>query len=428
MNSRIVITGIGPITNLGVGKESVWAGLQKGPGPFSRIRQTIGGQLWEEFPLATVNDDCLEFRAINNTRIRALTGQESNRDLFLLSLSAKLALEDSGLTYSDDRNMVGMVMSHENPGFDEYTKQIWTALERPPEDAIAPLEYITSLYREVESAGYGTHSFVTLQQILALLHIHGPALCINNACSSGLFALETAVQWLNAEQADAMVVACGDSPRLLPRYLWLKKARSCTVDAVMRPFDRDRSGFVLGEGAGALVIETLDHARYRGAHIYAEYLGGSFHSDAWKLSLPAPSPNRYQLALEQALKRARVQPGDVDLVVPHGAATTISDKYEAEGITRVFGKNPRRPIVTALKPYVGHTLAGCSLIELILVMIATSHGTIPPTLNWTTADSQLCLEPLAEWRECSVNTWVKTATGFGGFNAACIFAQPGAQA
>jgi 3-oxoacyl-[acyl-carrier-protein] synthase II len=425
MNARIVITGIGPITNLGIGKDSVWAGLQSDPAPVSRIRQLIGGELWEEFPLATVKDENLGFGDINNARIRALTGQESNRDLLLLSLAAKLALEDSGLTYSDDKNVVGMVMSHENPGFDEYTRQIWTALEDRPEDSAGALGHITSLYREVESAGYGTHSFVILQQILALLRIHGPALCINNACSSGLYALETAAQWVRAEQTDAMVVACGDSPRLLPRYLWLKKARSCAVDAVARPFDRYRSGFVLGEGAGAIVIETLEHARARGAHVYAEYLGGSFQSDAWKLSLPAPSPNRYQLALEQALKRAHVQPSDVDLVVPHGAATIINDRYEAEGITRVFGRNPRRPLVTALKPYVGHTLAGCSLIELILTMIAASHGTVPPTLNWTTADSQLGLEPLTEWRECPVNTWVKTATGFGGFNAACVFAQPG---
>lgn len=428
MNPRIVITGIGPITNIGVGKHSVWSGLQSGPAPASRMRQLIGGELWEEFPLATVKDDDLGFDDINNKRIRALTGQESNRDLLLLSLSAKLALQDSGLTYSDEQNVVGMVMSHENPGFDEYTRQIWTALERrpEPEEVDGPLGYITSLYGEVESAGYGTHSFVTLQQILALLRIHGPALCINNACSSGLFALETAAQWVRSGHAHAMVVACGDSPRLLPRYLWLKKARSCAADDVMRPFDRHRCGFVLGEGAGAIVIETFDSARSRGAHIYAEYMGGSFHSDAWKLSLPAPSPNRYQLAIEQALERARVPRSDVDLVVPHGAATIISDKYEAEGITRVFGKNPQRPLITALKPYVGHTLAGSSLVELILTIVATSHGAVPPTLNWTTADAQLGLEPLTEWRECPVNAWVKTATGFGGFNAACVFAQPGA--
>jgi 3-oxoacyl-(acyl-carrier-protein) synthase len=222
-----------------------------------------------------------------------------------------------------------------------------------------------------------------------------------------------------------MIIVCGDSPRLITRYLWLKAARSCASDGIMRPFDKNRSGFVLGEGAAAVVLETLESARKRGAPVYTEYLGGAFRSDAWKLTVPSVKPNLYQEAIEEALHTTGTDASAIDLLVPHGAATAIQDRYEAIAITRVFAANLKRMFITALKPFVGHTLAGSSLVELVLSLIGLSHGVVLPTLNWTTPDEKLGLELVQNQTAFEVGTWIKTATGFGGFNAACVFSQPG---
>jgi 3-oxoacyl-[acyl-carrier-protein] synthase II len=428
MNSGIVITGLGPATALGLGKEAVWTGLQGIPPSPTRVQQMVGGEEWESYQLAAVRDDDLDESGISKQELAARTLPAYNRDLHLFASAARIAVQDSGLKFERDRNRVGLVVSHENPGFDTYTSEIWRALETEPDNRSRVLERIKGVYSQVESAGYNTHSFVMLQQLTVLLHAHGPALSVNNACSSGMYALETAAHWLRAGHADAMVVICGDSPRLIARYLWLKTAKTCAADSIIRPFDKHRNGFVLGEGAGAVVVETEESARKRGAHIYTKYLAGAFRSDAWKLSLPAVTPHLYYEALHEAIQNSGKKPSSVDLVVPHGAATPIQDRYEADGITRIFGKNRKRPYVTALKPYVGHTLAGCSLIELILTLIGISHDTVLPTLNWTTEDDKLGLLPVQKHTRCKVNTWIKTATGFGGFNAACVFEQAGAHA
>ena len=428
MRNAIVITGIGPVTALGAGKDAVWQGLQTGPPPASQVKHSIGGEEWESYPLlaAPVEEPATTVFAEAGRAAAAMGG--NSRDLHLFLAAAKLALQDSNLVFTPGDNRVGLMVSHENPGFDEYTRQIWQALETQPKNGHRPLQHIQGLYAQVESAGYATHSFVLLQQLTRLLQTHGPAMSVNNACSSGLYALEAAAQWVRAGHADAMVIVCGDSPRLLTRYLWLKAARTCAADGVMRPFDANRSGFILGEGAGAIVIETLESAQRRNASIYTEYVAGFFYSDAWKLSLPCVSPNFYHQALREALDRSGKKPGAIDLLVPHGAATAMQDRYEAEAITRVFGKNAEKPLITALKPYVGHTLAGSSLLELILTLIGLSHDTVLPTLNWTVRDEKLGVQPVTRHTSCRVENWVKTATGFGGFNAACVFAQPEATA
>jgi len=426
MNQRLVITGIGPVTCLGLGKSATWAALQKKESPFSVISEFIGGELWDSYPLAIVNELDIGSIGISGQRIKALTQTENNRDLLLFAAAAKLAVNDSGLSFAPENNRIGLVMSHENPGFDEYTRQIWRAMEGHPIPVEKSLsDHIRALYKQVERFGYQTHSFVLLQQLTALLNTHGPVLSVNNACSSGLFALETAAQWIRSGHADAMIIVCGDSPRLITRFLWLKAAQNCALDGIMRPFDRNRNGFVLGEGAAAVVLETLASANRRGVSCYTEYLGGAFRSDAWKLMVPAVKPNLYQEAIEEALRTTCKEPADVDLLIPHGAATAIQDRYEAIAINRVFTSEPRSTAVTALKPYVGHTLAGSSLIEFVLAVIGLSKGVVLPTLNWNTPDENVGFEPVRNLTQMAVETWMKTATGFGGFNAACVFSQAG---
>lgn len=429
MGARIVITGVGPVTSLGVGRNEVWTGLRDRCPNVQRLSQEIGSETWDSFLLATVPDLQLYEKAVSGAKLAQLTGQPNNRDLLLFSTAGALALEDGTFRYDPSHNRVGVVISHEHPGVDEYTRQIWQGFATSEDlQGTSKLELVRHLYQQIASAGYATHSFVSLQQITALLHLHGPALSINNACASGLFALETAAQWVRSGQAEAMLVICGDSPRLITRHLWLQAMRACSATGVTRPFDLERDGFLLGEGAGAVLVETLDHASSRGARIYSEYVAGAFRSDAWKLSVPCPSPNYYQEAIEEVLETTTITSDTIDLLVAHGAGTLLHDRYEANAITAVFGKDTTRPAVVGLKPYVGHTLAGSALIELILALISLTNRTIPATLNWRTPDPKLALQPLTDNKPSDVRFWIKTATGFGGFNAAALFSQIGATA
>jgi 3-oxoacyl-[acyl-carrier-protein] synthase II len=429
MSAGTAITGVGPVTSIGVGKEAAWEGICAQRCNLATVSQRIGDEFWEDYLMAEVPPVDQASTGISEKEIYALTGERNNRDLLLLSTAANLALRDSGVSARYQSRRVGLVLAHENPGFDEYTRQIWDALASdPPTANEALLEHMKRLYAKVKAAGYRTHSFVLLQQLTRILDLHGPSLAVNNACASGLYALEAATHWIRAGHADAMVVVAGDSPRLLTRYLWLKAAQACSPDGLTRPFDRHRNGFVLGEGAGAVVIEDMQTAAESGAKIYTEYQGGAFRCDGWKLNIPCASPHFYAEAIKAALQQTGTAARNIDLVVPHGAGSPLHDRYEAIGLTEVFGRDAIRPLITALKPYVGHTLAGSSIIELVLALLGLSHGIVPATLNWKTADPQLGVQPVDSPRSADVKTWMKTATGFGGFHAACVFTQPGAQA
>ena len=429
MSFRPVITGVGPVTSTGVGREAAWEGLCQQRCNLAVVSQSIGDDHWEDYPMAEVPSFDPERLGVSEKEISALTGEVNNRDLLLLAAAATLAIRDAGVSERHDPSRVGIVLAHENPGFDEYTRQIWSALASdPPSPDEALVEHMKRLYARVKGAGYKTHSFVLLQQLTRILNLHGPSLAVNNACASGLYALEAATHWIKAGQADAMIVVAGDSPRLLTRYLWLKAVQACSPDGLIRPFDLHRNGFVLGEGAGAVVIEDLHRPPSHGARIYSEYCGGAFRCDAWKLNIPCPTPNFYAEAIKAVLNQTCTDPADIDLVVPHGAGSPLHDRYEALALTEVFGWQAASPLITALKPYVGHTLAGSSIVELILVLISLSHKTVPATLNWKTPDPRLGIRPIASPQVVDVKNWMKTSTGFGGFHAACIFSQPGGQA
>jgi 3-oxoacyl-(acyl-carrier-protein) synthase len=418
---KLVITGIGPVTAAGVGKEALWDGIIKYRQNVSVIKQTVGAQTWGEFALAEVGPISKKY-GVSEQTLQALTGQENNRDLYLFATAAQMALRDANLGQSNSH--CGITVAHENPGNDAYTSKIWSSLsEAPILSGQHPLDTITTKYESVRHAGYNTHSFVLLQQLTSILDIHGPAQIINNACASGLFALEAAACWIRSGHADAMVIVSGDSPRLITRHLWLKEAKACTTEGVMRPFDLHRCGFILGEGAGAVVLESETLANNRGAKAYCEYIGGAFTSDGWKLSVPCVKPSYYERAVKMVLDQNSLDPAEIDLIVPHGAASPIHDRYEAAAIRAVFGHLTTPPLVTALKPYVGHTLAGSALIETIISILAASYGVVPATLNLSMPDPALGIEVVTIHHRRNICTWMKTSTGFGGFNAACVFRQ-----
>jgi 3-oxoacyl-[acyl-carrier-protein] synthase II len=177
-----------------------------------------------------------------------------------------------------------------------------------------------------------------------------------------------------------MIVAAVDYPDIYRNY-WLKNIGLYAEDGIIKPFDKNRNGFVCGQGGAALVLEDFEHARKRNAHIYAEYLGGGFALESWKVTLPKIGGLFYQETIESALKKTNLKPKDIDLINSHGVATNIMDQYEAEAISAIFGEEKNQPIISAFKPYVGHNLGGCALLETAMLLLSLEHNIVPPVLN-----------------------------------------------
>lgn len=423
---RVVVTGAAPVSALGTGQQATWEALRLGTPHLIWQEERIEGERWGVYPLFAVPDFDLEGLPIPPAARLLLKEPEfeQDRDLVLLLGAVALAVDDSGLSYDPLDNRIGLVLTHENPGVDRYVRQVYrTAFDlltgRRTLAGRSGAEFAQSLFEEHAGAVYGMQSFMYLYWLTRAFGFHGYSLFVNNACASGLYALEAAARQIREGESPVVVVAGGDSPRLITKHLWFRRLGLCAEDGLIQPFDRDRHGFVVGEGAGALVVEDWEHARRRGARVWAEYLGGGFTTEGWKIGLPDVARGHYRRALEQALEASGVRPEEVDLLIPHGVATGVGDRHEAATITAVFG-TPPRPAVTALKPYVGHTLGGSGLVELILGLLCVHRDLVPPTLNLRAPDPVLGIVPVAEPQRRRVDTLVKTSNGFGGYNAAAV--------
>jgi 3-oxoacyl-[acyl-carrier-protein] synthase II len=218
-----------------------------------------------------------------------------------------------------------------------------------------------------------------------------------------------------------VLVVGADHPLSWPKYRWFADQGFVAADGVAQPFDRDRHGFVLGDGSAALVLESEPSAEARGARPYAFYRGGGFAQEAWKVTVPDPSSPHYETALRAALAAAAIAPHDVDWLVAHGAATSVADAHEARTLVRVFGAAFERPRLAAFKSTVGHNLGGSGVTETALLLLAMRHGHLPPARGCETPDPALAVRPLRHGVDETPRFALKCAAGFGGFDAACVF-------
>jgi 3-oxoacyl-(acyl-carrier-protein) synthase len=253
------------------------------------------------------------------------------------------------------------------------------------------------------------------------LGIHGPALFLNNARASGLYALEAAADQLRMGRCKLALAAAAESPHFPTKYLWFREAGVYSLSGRLRPFDRDRDGLVLGAGSAAVALETLEAAEARGARILAEYLGGASSQEGWKVAVPNLTERYYEETLRAALRAARVEPGEIDLLNPHGAGTPLGDRAEAMGIAAVFGPWPARPRVTCFKPCLGHTLGASALLETVALLLCMEHGVAPATPGFEREDPALRVRCLARNERADLRMVLKMSCGFAGFNAGAVF-------
>jgi 3-oxoacyl-[acyl-carrier-protein] synthase II len=407
----VVVTGLGPLSAAGAGSEPLWRALQSAPSPPSQHRASLGGRSWGSY-----SAHLPEWRPHH----AASPDLPADAELVLAVAALRLAIADAGLP-TPLPDSTALVLTYEAPGMERLLRGVLLDLMEPAGGALPAVEGLDAAYRRHKDAVYHTHSFLHLHLAARALAIHGPVLFLNNACASGLYALEAAADQLRLGRCTVALAAAAEMPDLPTKQLWFEEARVYSPTGRLRPFDRERDGLVLGGAGAALVLETLEAARARGARIYAEYLGGASTQEGWKVAVPNLTERWYEETLRRTLRAAAVEPAEIDLLNPHGAGTGLGDLAEARGLTAVFGPWPRRPRITAFKPYFGHTLGASALLETAALLLSLENGLIPATPGFATPDPELEVRCVERAERAELRTVVKMSSGFAGFNAGAVF-------
>ncbi|MBP7056099.1 MAG: hypothetical protein KBB52_04540 [Candidatus Omnitrophica bacterium] len=420
---------MGPICSLGIGIDDVWSSMLKKKTNLVKHSYRLHDDLWGSYFLHKMDgldmgSFKLDARALSFVReMRGFKKEDADLDYFLAAV--KLALQDSSLYYEED-NDIGLVLTHENPGMESFFEDVIASvygqmemLAKAAGSVVDKLEIAKNIYRDCESAGYSLQTFSYLYSVAKVFGLHGYSIFINNACASGLFAIEAAANQLRSGLNSAVIVAAVDNPTKAYKYEWFRSKGLYAEDGMIRPFSRDKSGVVFGDGGAAIVMETLCNAKKRGARVYAEYKGGGFSLEGWKITVPDVTSGYYEKSLNRALSTSGLTQADIDLINPHGVGMKLTDSHEAATINRVFGG--RKPYVSALKPMVGHNLGGSALLETVLILQALKSNMVPPTLNCENYDEKHSLNIVTDFKPVELSTVVKMACGFAGFNGAVVF-------
>ena len=405
---RAVITGIGPITCIGVGRESFWRGLRAERSGISRITS---------FDTTAFNAHCGGEIAGWNPEEYFPPHRLKRLDRYaqFAVASAKLALDDSGLTYSPDhpQHRVGVSFG--------------TAL-----GGIAGAEYQHAHF--LKKGTRGVNQTLALQVFGGSAHsniaiefgFRGVGTTNSNSCASGTVAVGEALRYIRDDFADVVIAGGAEaplSPLTFGAFAIIKTMSQSEGDpaAACRPFDLTRDGFVMGEGAAALVIEEWEHARARGAHIYAEVLGYSLNNDAFHMTSPLPTGESCVRAMRDALGDAQVRPDQIDYVNAHASSTQLSDRTETASIKQVFGDHAARVSVSGTKAFTGHPLGATGAIETAICALAIERQWIPPTLNRDTPDPACDLDVVPQHgRESAIGYVLNNSFGFGGINSCVV--------
>lgn len=417
MARRVVLSGAGVVSAAGLGLERLWRSLSEAPPkPTAYVSppptEHLGFPLYEvpSYALADAGVPASAQRWLNEGLLAEA------RDVHHLVASTALALADAGLGLDLESldPPAAIVAANESPGFEELCSTLFT-IGRDGPLTPDPAQRYAALSPRI----FALNTFLLPHYLARVFRFSGLSLFVNSACTSGLNALDVAAHEVRAGRSDVAVVAAADNPRSVAKFLWFHQQGLYSPDGALRPFDRDQVGTVFGDGGAALVLEERDSALRRGARIYAEYMGGGFAQDGWKVAVPSPVHARGADAIRFALRDSGVAPEEVDLVVPHGTGTPASDQYEARMLHAVFDR--RMPEITALKPYVGHNLGGSALLDLAVLLAAFEHERVPPTPGWREPYDRCPIEPLTRWQERPIGLALKVTCGFAGHYGAAVF-------
>jgi 3-oxoacyl-[acyl-carrier-protein] synthase II len=401
---RVVITGLGALTSLGRDKETYWKALCEGRSGIRPITAFDVSQF--EVKFAGMVDDFDPTVAIEPREARRL-----DRYSQFAVVAATEAVRDAALDLTRvDLDRAGAILGTGIGGIHEIEEQDRVLLERGPA-RVSP--FLVPKMMANAAVGHVSIAF----------GLRGPNTSVSTACASATHAMGDAYRLIAFDYADLVVTGgteAGVTPLGLAGFINCKalSTRNAEPARASRPFDKDRDGFVMGEGAGVLIFEELAHAQARRAHIYAEVLGFGATCDAYHITAPLPDGTGAARSMELALRDARLQPTDVSYINAHGTSTQLNDVMETAAVKRVFGPHAYTLAISSTKSMIGHLLGASGGVELVQTALTVDRGVICPTINYETPDPACDLDYVPNTaREQQVPVALCNSFGFGGHNA-----------
>jgi 3-oxoacyl-[acyl-carrier-protein] synthase II len=405
---RVVVTGLGAVTSIGHDVGSFWSGLVAGKIGVDRVT------LFD--PSAFACQIGAEVRGWDvNAHMDPKEARRNDRYTHFGFVAAKQAVADSGLDMArEDGDRVGVIIGSGIGGMQTYETQLKVLFDRGPRK-VSPFtipSLIGNMCSGLVAIEYGAR---------------GPNFGIVSACATGTHSLGEAAHAIRRGDADVMVAGGSEAaitPFAYASFCSMKamSTRNDAPSAASRPFDKNRDGFIMGEGAGILVLESLEHARARGARIYCELAGYAATCDAYHITQPDPEGKGLSMAMRRALASAGVAPEGVDYINAHGTSTPYNDKFETFAIKKIFGEGAYRVAISSTKSMTGHLLGAAGGIESVICVKAIEQGTIPPTMNLEEPDPDCDLDYVPNVaRSARVRTVLSNNLGFGGQNASIVF-------
>jgi len=407
---RVVVTGLGVVAPNGIGTDTFWENLVAGVTGIDRITRFDAGRHDSKIAGEVKGFDPLLYMEKKEVK---------KMDLFIhyALASAIMAVDDARLKVEEaERGRIGVMIGTGMGGIPALEESHNVLLEKGP-GRISPF-FIPSIITNLASG-----------QIAMRFGFRGPNSCVSTACATGNHAIGDSLELIKRGAADVMI-AGGSEAVITPLTIGgfgAMKALSTRNDEphrASRPFDKGRDGFVMGEGAGVLVLEELQRALRRGAKIYAELVGYGMSADAYHMTAPEPEGVGAITSMRLALEAARLNPEDVDYINAHGTSTPMGDAAETRAIKQVFGAHAYRLAISSVKSMTGHLLGAAGGVESLATVLTIYHGLIPPTVNYDEPDPDCDLDYVPnKARQAEVSVALTNSFGFGGTNATLVFKQ-----
>ncbi|WP_053365563.1 beta-ketoacyl-ACP synthase II [Bacillus sp. FJAT-27245] len=404
---RVVITGIGAVTPLGLDADTTWKNIvagKSGIGPLTRINA-------DDFPAkvaAQINDFNPE------EYIEKKEARKMDRFTQYAVAASLMAVKDSGLAIVDENaHRVGVWIGSGIGGMETFEQQ-FEVFQNRGYRRVSPF-FVPMMIPDM-AAG----------QVSIMLGAKGFNSCTVTACATGTNSIGDAFKVIQRGDADAMVTGGTEAPitKMAVAGFCANTALSTNPDpaTASRPFDKNRDGFVMGEGAGIVVLEELEHAKARGAKIYAEIVGYAATGDAYHITAPAPGGEGGVRAMKMAIEDGGLKPEDIDYINAHGTSTDYNDRFETNAIKEVFGEHAYKLAVSSTKSMTGHLLGAAGGVEAIFTALAIRDSIMPPTINYETPDPECDLDYVVnQSRPKEIRAAISNSLGFGGHNATLAF-------
>ncbi len=403
---RVVVTGLGAVTPVGVGVEAFWQGLQAGKNGVARIthfdptgfRSQLAAEVKDFDPLEWIDKKSLE---------------RMDRFTAFAVAAAAMAMKDAGLdNQAFDQCRAGVIIGSGIGGSASIEEGHYRVQEKGP-NSLTPF-FVSKLLINMAAC-----------MVSIRFGLKGPLSAPSVACSTGANAIGDAFRILQRGDAEVMLAGSSEAAVTPLAYAGFCATRSMSAnpdaETASRPFDRNRDGFIMGEGAGVVVLERREHAIQRQAKIYAELVGYGNTADAFHFTAPEPHGDGMIRVMKAALKDAAVEPGEIDYINAHGTSTPMNDKIESAAIMNVFGTHAKALKVSSIKSMIGHLLAASGAVEFIATVMSVHSGILPPTINCREPDPDCLLDYVTRGAEAmAVHYAASNSFGFGGGNACLV--------